>query len=45
MPALPELVVKAWEDRQGPIILTTVGQDLPKPSSYFFWLLHTEKAV
>jgi predicted pyridoxine 5'-phosphate oxidase superfamily flavin-nucleotide-binding protein len=27
MSALPELVAKAWEDRQGPIILTTVGED------------------
>ena len=27
MSALPELVTKAWEDRQGPIILTTVGED------------------
>ena len=27
MSALPELVTKAWEDRQGPIILTTVGPD------------------
>ncbi|MCP4117075.1 MAG: pyridoxamine 5'-phosphate oxidase family protein [Desulfobacteraceae bacterium] len=26
MSALPELVAKAWEDRQGPIILTTVGE-------------------
>lgn len=27
MSALPELVAQAWKDRQGPIILTTVGQD------------------
>ncbi len=27
MSALPELVAQAWEDRQGPIILTTVGED------------------
>jgi hypothetical protein len=27
MSALPELAAQAWKDRQGPIILTTVGQD------------------
>ena len=27
MSAIPELVAQAWKDRQGPIILTTVGQD------------------
>ena len=27
MTAVPELVKKAWEDRQGPIVLTTVGND------------------
>lgn len=27
MPALPEEVSKAWENRQGPIILSTVNED------------------
>ena len=27
MTAVPEAVKKAWEDRQGPIVLTTVGND------------------
>lgn len=27
MPALPEKVSKAWENREGPIILSTVGRD------------------
>ncbi|MCD4722168.1 MAG: pyridoxamine 5'-phosphate oxidase family protein [Desulfobacula sp.] len=27
MPALPETVLKAWKDHQGPIILTTVDED------------------
>ena len=27
MPALPEAVSKAWDDRRGPIILTTVDSD------------------
>lgn len=27
MSVLPELVIKAWDDRQGPIVLTTVGED------------------
>ena len=27
MPALPERVVKAWKDHEGPIILTTIDQD------------------
>jgi hypothetical protein len=27
MPALPEAVTKAWADRKGPIVLTTVGED------------------
>ena len=34
MSALPELVAKAWEDRQGPIILTTVGEDGTPNSIY-----------
>ena len=27
MAALPEKVIKAWEDREGPIILSTVNGD------------------
>ncbi len=27
MPALPEKVTKAWEDREGPFILSTVNED------------------
>lgn len=27
MAALPEKVIKAWEDREGPIILSTVNED------------------
>ncbi len=27
MAALPELVSKAWEDRQGPVVLSTVNKD------------------
>jgi len=34
MSALPELVVKAWKEHQGPIILTTVGEDRVPNSIY-----------
>ena len=34
MAALPELVSKAWEDREGPIILTTVNGD-GKPNAIY----------
>ncbi len=27
MPALPEIVSKAWDDRNGPVVLTTVDAD------------------